>query len=77
MTEWFIVSKRFMALELSLNEIFQVFATIFVSKKTKQGPRERERERERERVIKIALLCTLTDMMMMFIVKKGALLLPY
>ena len=75
MTEWFIVSKRFMALELSLNEIFQVFATIFVSKKTKQGPRERERERER--VIQIALLCTLTDMMMMFIVKKGALLLPY
>ena len=73
MTEWFIVSKRFMALELSLNEIFQVFATIFVSKKTKQGPRERERER----VIQIALLCTLTDMMMMFIVKKGALLLPY
>ena len=62
-----------MALELSLNEIFQVFATIFVSKKTKQGPRERERER----VIQIALLCTLTDMMMMFIVKKGALLLPY
>ena len=39
--------------------------------------RERERERERERVIQIALLCTLTDMMMMFIVKKGALLLPY
>ena len=73
MTEWFIVSKRFMAVELSLNEIFQVFATIFVSKKTKQGPRERERER----VIQIALLCTLTDMMMMFIVKKGALLLPY